>query len=344
MSSRRNFGARNVVPGTLPIPDTNLRVRNAEREAIFAKAKEPLPHGDAARAAAIATKFRDLDTMISDIATREQMSREEILSLVKNQSSFTLLHAAAESGRDEIIDYLFRPDMFVDKSTMRMALLMSRNTTLDRPIHIAARNDCVAFIQALVSRGVSIDMTGAFKYTPLHFAVLARHGQLVVDIVEMGAELNLQSMSGQTPLHLAVQNNDIEAVKYLLDKGADATIRNAGDLTPGVVARGHEDKTMHLLFIELMFFCRNRGLGVIINSSGAGFTPLHFAVQAVDRQLVTDLVDMGANTNVQNMGGETPLHLAVHKGDVETVKYLLDHGADATAEVHEIFVARGLPC
>lgn len=153
------------------------------------------------------------------------------------------------------MEYMYRPGMFVNKSAMRMTMLMARNTTLDRPIHIAARNDCINVIRALAAKGVSIDMTGAFGCTALHFAVQSRHRQLMVDLVQMGANLNLQTMSGQTPLHLASQNNDINAVKFLLDSGADASIRNAGDLTPGVVARAHEDKTLHLLFIARRLDC-----------------------------------------------------------------------------------------
>lgn len=100
MLSRQTLNARNTVPGIAPISDTNLRVKNAEREAIFAKIKASLPHGAAQRAAAVTTKFRELDTMISEIASREQMSREEILYLVKNQSNYTFMHVAAEYGRD----------------------------------------------------------------------------------------------------------------------------------------------------------------------------------------------------------------------------------------------------
>ncbi|KAK7936050.1 hypothetical protein PG985_001545 [Apiospora marii] len=100
MSSRPTLNARDVVPGTAPISDANLRVKNAEREAIFAKIKAALPHGTAERPAAIDAKFRELDAMISEIATREQMSREEILFLAKNQSNYTFMHVAAEYGRD----------------------------------------------------------------------------------------------------------------------------------------------------------------------------------------------------------------------------------------------------
>ncbi|KAK8003319.1 hypothetical protein PG989_003038 [Apiospora arundinis] len=74
MSSDRND--RNIVPGTSPTLDQNLRIKNAEREAIFDKVKTPLPYGKEERATAIATKFREIDSMIAEIATCEKMSRE----------------------------------------------------------------------------------------------------------------------------------------------------------------------------------------------------------------------------------------------------------------------------
>ncbi|KAK7967952.1 uncharacterized protein PG986_002229 [Apiospora aurea] len=249
MASGQNSDGRNIVPGTAPNPDHSLRVKNAEREAIFARIATPLPHGAAERAAAITAKCQDIDAMVAEIAEREKMTREQILSHIKNQSGFTMMHVAAEHGRDEMIDYLYRPGMYIDQPAMRTVMPLARNTTLDRPIHIAARSDGIEFIRALVDKGVSIDSGGVFGSTALHIAVRSRHRQLVANLVGLGANLNMQNMSGQTALHIAVQNVDLDMARFLLDKGADAGIRNAGDLTPGVVAREHPDKSIHLLFI-----------------------------------------------------------------------------------------------
>ncbi|KAK8058134.1 hypothetical protein PG994_008582 [Apiospora phragmitis] len=119
---------------------------------------------------------------------------------------------------------------------------------VDRPIHIAARGDCVEFIQSIVARGVSINSAGAAGFTALHFAVQAQNRQLIADIVEMGADLNIQNMGGETPLHLAVHKGDVETVTYLLDQGVDASVCNAGDSTPGVVARGLANQEIHRIF------------------------------------------------------------------------------------------------
>ncbi|KAK8065141.1 hypothetical protein PG997_011888 [Apiospora hydei] len=237
------------VPGAAPTPDSRLRVKNGEREMIFDEIKKMLPHETAEREAAIQAKFATIDDMVRAIAERETMSPEEILALATNQSGFTLLHVAAQHGRTEMLDYLFREHMFANRLALRTTMLLARNVTLDRPIHIAARSDCVDFIRGLVARGVTIDSSGAAGFTPLHFAVQGQHRQLVADLVGMGANLNVQNMGGETPLHLAVHKGDAEMVRYLLDNGADATVRNAGDSTPGVVARGVSNSEVHQVFV-----------------------------------------------------------------------------------------------
>lgn len=100
MASRHNSGDRNVVPGTAPVSNRSLRIMNAEREAIFDKVKTTLPHGKDEREAAIATKFQDIDEMIAEISARENMSPETILHFAHNQSGYTMMHVAAEYGRD----------------------------------------------------------------------------------------------------------------------------------------------------------------------------------------------------------------------------------------------------
>jgi uncharacterized protein len=59
-----------------------------------------------------------------------------------------------------------------------------------------------------------------------------------------------------------------------------------------------------------------------------GTTPLHYAVEAGDLQLVTALLRAGA-TNAANRYGTTPLELAAENGDSKVVDVLLQSGADA---------------
>jgi ankyrin repeat protein len=69
--------------------------------------------------------------------------------------------------------------------------------------------------------------------------------------------------------------------------------------------------------------------GVDVNAAqGDGTTPLHWAVYKVDRELVAELLRLGADADVTNKYGASPLAEAVKLGDFALVKQLLDAGAD----------------
>jgi uncharacterized protein len=69
--------------------------------------------------------------------------------------------------------------------------------------------------------------------------------------------------------------------------------------------------------------------GADVNAAqGDGTTPLHWAVYKVDRQLVAELLDHGANADVTNKYGSSPLSEAVKLGDLGLVTLLLDAGAN----------------
>ncbi|RYP12961.1 hypothetical protein DL767_010987 [Monosporascus sp. MG133] len=191
-----------------------------------------------------------IDSQLSAIAERENISKGGVLARVEDVDGLTLLHVAAEYGKDSVLDYYFRDGVFIFESGLRASQLNRKTKTLDGPIHMAARIGQTEFIKALASRGVSVDSKGAFGATALHFAALEKNDSLVRDLIGVGANLNTQTMSGQTALHIAAQNDDVATATLLLNNGANPNIRNAGDLKAGVVARGIANSQVYRLFLE----------------------------------------------------------------------------------------------
>lgn len=64
----------------------------------------------------------------------------------------------------------------------------------------------------------------------------------------------------------------------------------------------------------------------------SGRTPLHFAVENSDCEVVEQLLERGADVDVQDSGGTTPLHNAAISNASEVAELLLNRGADVNVQ------------
>ena len=58
-------------------------------------------------------------------------------------------------------------------------------------------------------------------------------------------------------------------------------------------------------------------------------TPLHFAVENGDIEIIQMLLDKDADINALNISGHTPFHLALICEEIEIIHILLNQGADS---------------
>ncbi|MBX3708206.1 MAG: ankyrin repeat domain-containing protein [Gammaproteobacteria bacterium] len=68
-----------------------------------------------------------------------------------------------------------------------------------------------------------------------------------------------------------------------------------------------------------------------LKDNNSGLTAVAYAVKAQDGQLVTDLIELGANINY-NDADFTPLAIAVQTGNIEIANHLITMGADVNAK------------
>jgi ankyrin repeat protein len=68
---------------------------------------------------------------------------------------------------------------------------------------------------------------------------------------------------------------------------------------------------------------------------GQAWTPLHFAADVGDRELVRALVAAGAEVDARSVAGQTPLWWACNNGHLATAQELLSAGADPNARSTE---------
>eukprot|EP00887_Chlorella_sp_A99_P000729 scaffold5.g729.t1 len=249
-------------------------------------------------------------------------------------------------------------------------------------LHVAALQGSLRAAGELLDLGCDPNVQNRFGQTPLHFAARAHaHVREMCELlVEAGAE-STPDDQGRVPYELA----DDDALRALLG-GPDPrlfALARAGDaaglrqlladspelevdcfggdgLAPIHLAAqgGHLPAVALLLaaggFVDMQARPREAGHGRARLGAGGrgrsmpqGNSALHWAVEKGHTQLVSLLLEQGANPSLQNFSAneyaqgswlvrgevlqplhQTPLHLAVEAGDAEIAERLLRAGAD----------------
>lgn len=127
---------------------------------------------------------------------------------------------------------------------------------------------------------------------PLH---TVRNPEVARILIEAGAQVNIQDAYGRTPLHHA---NTVDMVQVLIEAGADVNIVSSYGTSP--LANAADDF---------------RDLGVQHGLE------TYFPIMKM-------LLEAGANPNTQDNIGHTALHVYDKRNPPEIVTYLIDHGAD----------------
>jgi len=191
--------------------------------------------------------------------------------------------------------------------------------------------------------------------TALMRAIAENHTSVARVLLEVGGSVSARSTNRFTPFLFAAQQGNIEAARLLLSAGADVNESAPDGIGGNTNARTRfvEDTEAAALLVavdsehaEMALFLLARGADA--NHAGAGRTALHAAVQRVMPDVVTALLERGADPDArlerrlpfvsrrinQDNGltpsniGATPFFLAASFGDLEIMRILVDAGAD----------------
>lgn len=135
--------------------------------------------------------------------------------------------------------------------------------------------------------------------------------------------LAARSSDGWTPLHVAAFFGHPELARYLIDHGAtvDARSTNAMKNTPLHAAAAGAAVPVVRLLLE-------RGADVNATQEG-GWTALHSAAQAGNRELIEALLASNANVKVRALNNQSPIDLALLSGHGEIAELLEQLGGSA---------------
>ncbi|HPF65587.1 ankyrin repeat domain-containing protein [Lentimicrobium sp.] len=195
------------------------------------------------------------------------------------------------------------------------------------------RDNDIKAVKELIKPGTDInliidDMMG---YTALE---LAQDTLMMKVLINAGADINLRnSRTGYTPLMMAILNGKPEEAGFLLRQGADFRIKANDGTTALILACGVSEELSRLLLEKgaNIRAITDKGQGVFTQCAIRGLRR-----ETVSYEFAEFLLSQGADINETNTteyyGGYTPLLWAVHYNDANLVSFLVNHGANVNAK------------
>jgi len=254
----------------------------------------------------------------------------------ENWGGQTALMWAAAQGQPEMVKALIRAGARVDeRSTVRdwqrRVTAEGRPKDMYRggltPLLFAAREGCIACIDALLDHGADINLDDPDGTTALVMALLNRHWDTAQFLIEAGADVNLWDIYGQTPLYVAVDMNTLPIGRRVEIPSMDRA--NGEQIVRLLLERGANPNAQLKLRPRYRNIPNDRYRDPMIVW---GTTPLLRAAKAGDLPLMRLLIEHGALANLANSQGVTPLMAAVGDGHIhDPTRGLLRTEDDALA-------------
>ena len=253
---------------------------------------------------------------------------------------------AVERGSLDIVNVLlkYNADIEVEGKCQRLTRDLSgiydNNIYLDgsnwftytrcTPLFLAAAYGHLDILRCLVENGADINACSDDHCTPLMIAIKLGHKNVATYLAERGAKVNLKDDRGCTALHHAMyyhHHDRLEVCSCLIERGADVNgcYNNKSPQngrTPLMIASRYGQ-------LDAMTFLIKHGANVNVQDK-EGETALHYAVDGSDVlcEVLSCLIENGANFDAVSNGGCTPLMKAIHNQLIHVVTFLIEHGAN----------------
>jgi ankyrin repeat protein len=177
-------------------------------------------------------------------------------------------------------------------------------------LHEALRSGNVSALQSALTRGFSVDVLNADRWTPLHFGVLADQVSVVRLLASRRVNVSSRTADGHTGFHFAAQVGHELLIILLVEDSASVDAKNSKDQIPLHDA----DTSQSLAYARLLVDSRSK----VTATNAGGFAPLHIGTYLGAADIVNFLPSVRAKPN-HSQCLWSPIHLAK----------LLEHGGDA---------------
>lgn len=193
-------------------------------------------------------------------------------------------------------------------------------------LFLAVEREHVAIVQALISAGVTVDVTDSIGQTSLHRATRRESESLIQMLLRNGAEVDRKDDEGRTPWSANVKHCNKSILSVLIEAGADPCIKGHDGISElyEAAAKGEVEYVKKLL---------RSGTDPSI-ATEYHWTPIHWAANNGNVSCVQLLIEAGADVSAVSDQGNTPLDMAVRANQHAIVNLLTQAGAKRSHELN----------
>lgn len=218
-------------------------------------------------------------------------------------------------------------------------------------IHSAASMGDIETMERLVKKGVNVNRTNLWGKTALHSAIVAGQVSTVSWLLAHGADPNCPNDKDITPLSISLRI----AQSYCFSRDPNevarfkAIKRKQRDILALLIEHGASPGFAYGIPRKIVLSHPTKVADMLIDA-GPNFEPhydskatlLHRAAWWGEKEVVEDLIELGADVEAIDSVGGTPLHAAIQNGcthywdvihgpNIEILELLIKNGADVNA-------------
>uniref|UniRef100_A0A8C2QCA9 Ankyrin repeat and FYVE domain containing 1 n=1 Tax=Cricetulus griseus TaxID=10029 RepID=A0A8C2QCA9_CRIGR len=243
------------------------------------------------------------------------MSAQLLYKMIKSKTEYPL-HKAIKVEREDVV-FLYLIEM--DSQLPGKLNEMDHNGDLALDLALSRRLESIA--TTLVSHKADVDMVdkNGWSLTPLHLSIMARNEYVFNQLLQCKQlDLELKDHEGSTALWLAVQ--------YITVSSGQSV--NPFEDLPVVNGTSFDENSFAARLIQ-------RGSNTDAPDALTGNCLLQRAAGAGNEAAALFLATSGAHANHRNKWGETPLHTACRHGLANLTAELLQQGANPNLQTEE---------
>lgn len=194
-------------------------------------------------------------------------------------------------------------------------------------LHHAVTHDLGSseLLSCLIKNGANVNARANDNRTPLMIASENNHLNAAIFLTDHGANVDLQDREGYTSLHYAAGNisDSCDVLDFLITNGADVNAFTNDKFTPLIIASNCNNLNVVNSLIQ-------HGANIHLEDR-YGQTALHYSITVVDHDSVTvlrSLIKNGADVNALTNDKCSPLMMSSFNGSVNVVTILVENGAN----------------